>query len=209
MTHSYDPDADRNATSTSVVAGTVDEPAALAFDDDPFAADAFDDDLAAKLAAQSASPRATRTTLILGGLALVVGGFVGGVLVQRNFGATTSTGGPGGSLPAAIASGFPGGFGQAAGQGGQGTGGQGTGGQATGAGAGNATTGTVRLVDGTTIYIVTADGETVTVKTNDSTTVASAQAAALKDLKVGATVTVQGTANADGVVTATQVTTTK
>jgi hypothetical protein len=47
------------------------------------------------------------------------------------------------------------------------------------------------------------------VKTSDTTTVRTQQTTALTDLPVGATVTIQGTTDADGVVTATQVTATR
>ena len=79
--------------------------------------------------------------------------------------------------------------------------GQGRGNQST-----SATTGTVKLVDGTTVYLTLANGDIATVKTSDSTAVAVQQSAALKDLKVGQTVTVQGTAGTDGIISATRVT---
>jgi hypothetical protein len=64
----------------------------------------------------------------------------------------------------------------------------------------------VTLVDGDTVYVTTADGQVVIVKTSSSTTLRSEQALSLKDLKVGSTVTVAGSAGADGSVTATQIT---
>jgi hypothetical protein len=76
-----------------------------------------------------------------------------------------------------------------------------------GGGGGNATTGTIKLVDGTTIYLTTANGDTVTVKTSGDTVVTTP--AAVSDLKAGATVTVQGTADADGIITANRVTASK
>ena len=68
-----------------------------------------------------------------------------------------------------------------------------------------ATTGTVKLVDGTTVYMETADGSVVTVKTGDDTAVKIAKDGSLKDLKAGDKVTVEGTDSA-GTVTATSVT---
>jgi hypothetical protein len=159
--------------------------------------DPFDDDLADRLQTRAPRKKTPRTTMALAGIVVLVGGFVGGILVQKNFGTTTTTANtPGGT------GGF-GGFG-----GGQTGGGTGTnGGQAgTGAAARNATTGTVKLVDGTTLYITTADGSVVTVKTSGTTAVRSSQSAALKDIPAGATVTIQGTTGSDGTVTATQVT---
>jgi hypothetical protein len=150
------------------------------------------DDLAAEL--EKRAPRGVpgRTTLVLAGAVLVVAGFLGGVLVQKNYGTSAV---PLGNAVAARQNGgnaLPGGTG----------GGGGTG----GTGARNATTGTVKLVDGTTLYITTVDGETVTVKTSGTTTVRTEQTIALADVPVGATVSIQGTTGTDGVVTATQVT---
>jgi hypothetical protein len=154
------------------------------------------DDLAAELKKRAPLGVPSRTTLVLAGAVLVVVGFLGGVVVQKNYGAGPAASGGAGALANAIAAR------QNAG-GGAGNGGNG----GTGATGGrNATTGTVKLVDGTTVYITTADGETVTVKTSGTTTVRTEQAAALADVPVGSTVSIQGTTGTDGVVTATQVT---
>lgn len=160
----------------------------------------FEDDLADKLQARSPWRTTPRTTLALGGLVLVVGGFLAGVLVESNFGASaTST----------VQANGPGGFGGAGLGGGGFGGGPGGAGQAsTGPGqtAADTTTGTVKLVDGTTVYLTTADGQVVTVKTSATTTVTLEQPGALTDLIAGATVTVAGTTGTDGVITATHVT---
>ena len=163
--------------------------------------DPFDDDLASQLKARVPLNLTSRTTLALSGAVLIVVGFLGGVLVQKNFGATATPARTGfGNLGNAAAAGAGGAAGTGAGAGaGTGTGGS------TGAGRG-ATTGTVKFVDGTTIYLTTADGETITVKTSSSTAVKLQQSGAAKDIPVGATVVVQGTADADGIVTATTVT---
>ena len=101
------------------------------------------------------------------------------------------------------AGGFGGGRGGAGGGGaGAGAGGGGAGGAA---GGGQTTIGTVKSVDGTTIYITTASGATVAVKTNGSTAVRTDQTAKVGDIPVGASVTIRGTADASGSVTATQV----
>ena len=68
------------------------------------------------------------------------------------------------------------------------------------------TTGRIKLVDGTTLYVETADGTVVTVRTSGDTAVRTATAGKLKDVKAGDTVSVQGPAGADGTVTATTVT---
>jgi hypothetical protein len=166
--------------------------------------DPFDDDLSSQLKARTPLKLTSRTTLALSGVVLVVVGFIGGVLVQKNFGTTTPAAN---NRAGASANGFGGTGGGAggtgAGGGGSGTGGGGTGGAAAGR---NATTGTVKFVDGTTIYLTGADGSTITVKTSSTTAVRVLQTGSAKDIPVGATVVVQGTADADGIITATQVT---
>ncbi len=112
---------------------------------------------------------------------------------------------------------FPGGTGGAGGYGGRqgftGTGGQGQGQEqqqqpAAGTTETSAATteGTVKLVNGTTVYIVTSDGRTITVKTSDGTTVQLATDGALSDLAEGDTVTVAGATAGDSSVTATTIT---
>jgi len=140
-------------------------------DDDPFA-----DDLSEQLAARAPRRLANRTTAVLGGLVLLVGGFVAGAPVEKNFGHMPA---PASAAPTTFPSAFRGG------------------------GANNATTGTVKLVDGTTVYVALANGDVVTVKTDSNTTVT--QPGSLKDLPVGATVTVTGQTGSDGSVTATRI----
>jgi hypothetical protein len=165
------------------------------YGDVDLADDPFDDDLAERL--RSRTPlRVTRVTVGLAAAALVVVGFLGGVLVQKNVGATAPA-------AAALPTGFAGRFG-----GGNPNGGGG--GTGTGQGTPRAgTTGTVKLVDGTTLYITTAAGDVLIVKTSPTTAVRSEQSVALKDLKVGASVTVVGATAGDGSITATQVTATR
>jgi Cu/Ag efflux protein CusF len=160
------------------------------------------DDLSVGLARAAGKPWFSRTTLILGGLVLLVAGFLVGLQVSPAS-ATTPTsfnrGNLNGYLPGA--EGFPGGF---QGRNGGGTGansGTGTGRQA------QATTGKIKLVDGNTVYVEMADGSIVTVKVTDTTRVATS--ASVKDLKAGASVTVQGQADADGNITAGSITQTK
>jgi len=74
------------------------------------------------------------------------------------------------------------------------------------AGGSGVTIGTVKLVDGDTIYVQTADGNVVTVKTDSKTTVSTAKKGKVSDVKAGQSVTVQGAAGTDGTVTATSVT---
>jgi hypothetical protein len=165
-----------------------------------------DDGLAEELA--KAAPRKwwNKTTIVLGALALLVGGFVGGLQAQKQWGTSSSGSGnraaagfPGAGAGRYGAYGFPGG----GNFGGNGTGQQGAA-PTTAAAAG--TTGTVKLVDGATIYVQTPDGNVVTVKTDGRTTVSTATKSKVSDVKAGQSVTVQGTTGADGTVTATSVT---
>jgi len=176
--------------------------------------DPFADDLSERLDAVAPRRWTSRTTLALSGLVLLISGFVGGAQVQKHWGtaANASSNRPGVVLPSGnpFAGGNFGNFGGRGGGNGGGNGGGtgggtgGSGGNATSAAAG--TTGTVKLVDGTTVYLTTPDGQTVIVKTTPSTTVNVNQPGALKDLTPGATVTIQGQTASDGSVNATSIT---
>ncbi|MEV4625248.1 hypothetical protein AB0J90_03000 [Micromonospora sp. NPDC049523] len=162
-----------------------------------------DGDLAAELAAVAGRRWWNRATLYLGAAVLLIGGFLGGVQVQKSYGDPPGSGpaaatGRGTQRGAGGFAGFPGGAGRPDGT---------TGGSAPGADSGTAqtTTGTVKLVDGTTVYVQTDDGTVITVRTGADTAVAVAKTGSLKDLKAGDTVTVDGP-NSAGTVTATKVT---
>jgi hypothetical protein len=150
----------------------------------------MDDDLNDRLTKAAPRRLANRATYALAGVALVVVGFIGGAQVQKSYGTAPAASTPGGVNPAALASAF-------AGRGGA---------QGNNTTRSSGVTGTVKLVDGTTVYIETADGTTVIVKTTDKTTVSNP--GALKDLTAGSTVTVTGQ-QADGSVNATAITKTK
>jgi hypothetical protein len=161
-------------------------------------ADPFDDDLATELDARAPRPKVTRVTVALAGGLLLVIGFLAGSLAQRQWGTTATPSSPfgnnanganrvGGNLPGGL---LPSGR---AGNGG-----------ASGA---VPVTGTVKLVDGNTVYIVTSDGRVVTVKTSGTTTVS--QPGKLSDLAAGSSVTVTGQTGSDGTVTANSITKTK
>jgi hypothetical protein len=154
--------------------------------DDPFA-----DDLDKRLEQTAPRRYANRATYILVALVIGVGGFVAGAQVQKSYGNASAA--PA-SQPTALPSGFTG-------FGGNRAGGGNAGGQTN-----RPITGTVKLVDGTTVYVEQADGTVLTVRTSDSTTVQAPSS--LKDLKAGATVTVDGQ-NDNGTVTATNITRTK
>jgi hypothetical protein len=163
------------------------------------------DGLSAELAAAAPKKWWNRGTIGLGVAALLMGGFLGGVQAQKQWGATTTA-----------ATGFPGGTG-ARGTGGGGfprTGASGAPdaafpGAATTAAASNGTTGKVKLVNGKTIYVETEDGTVVTVKTDGSTIVNTATRGELSDVKAGQSITVEGETAGDGSVTAAEVTATK
>jgi hypothetical protein len=165
------------------------------------------DGLSAELAAAAPKKWWNKGTVGLGVAVLLMGGFLGGVQAQKQWGTTT----------ASAASGFPGG--------GTGTRGSGAGGfprtgasgapdaafpgAATTAAAANGTSGKVKLVNGKTIYVETEDGTVVTVKTDGSTTVNTATKGKLADVKAGQSITVEGATADDGSVTASKVTATK
>lgn len=83
----------------------------------------------------------------------------------------------------------------------------GTGVGAGGAGAGTkpAATGTIKAVDGNTIYVGQPDGTTRKVNANDSTRFSRTEPAELRDLQPGDRVTVEGPADKDGTVNAVRI----
>jgi hypothetical protein len=148
--------------------------------------------LEVELAAAASQRWWNRWTVYLVGATLVLGGFIGGIEMQKAYGSSAS---PAASGPQ----------GQRGGNGGYG--GFPGGGAVPSTAASRPTTGTVKLVDGTTVYVQTESGEMVTIRTNGETAVAVA--GALKDLKAGDKVTVQGQTDSEGTVTATTVTESK
>jgi hypothetical protein len=99
------------------------------------------------------------------------------------------------------------GAGAGAGAGGAGAGATaGTGAGAGGAGAAKPTaTGTVKVVDGNTIYVGQPDGTTRKVIANDSTRFSRTVPADLRDIQPGDRVTVEGPAEKDGTVNAVRI----
>ncbi|MEV4612224.1 hypothetical protein AB0K43_06410 [Kitasatospora sp. NPDC049258] len=148
-------------------------------------------------------------TLVLAGCVIAVLSFAGGVWYQKDNapaggGQRVAAGGQGQNGQNA---GRRGGFGQ--GQNGQGQNGQGQGGgQGGGPGGAGAgfTRGTVKQVDGSTVYLTDAAGNTVKVTTGDSTKVTLNKDGKVGDLQPGQSVTVVGSKAADGGFTATQLT---
>jgi hypothetical protein len=134
-------------------------------------------------------PPSVRTVLVAAVLAAF--GFTGGVLTAKHEGVTTaSTAGRGTALTAATGRGAT------------------TTGQGAAAGAGGATVGTVKLVNGSTIYLTTTNGSVVKVTTSGSTKLSVSATGKASDLKAGETVVVQGSTDSTGGVTATSVTAT-
>jgi hypothetical protein len=204
-------EADKSAGDQPVADDLAGDPAAI----DDLAEDPFADDLNDRLDAMAPKRWVSRSTVVLAALVLIIAGFVGGAQVQKHWG--TPAGASASNNPfAGGAGGLAGGAARRGGAGGTGSGGTGgftgggtggfNGGGGTAAGGAGGTTGTVKLVDGNTVYITTASGQTVIVKTTGSTSVSTSTAGSLKDLTAGSTVTIQGQAASDGSVTATKIT---
>ncbi|MEU3642030.1 hypothetical protein AB0E59_01520 [Lentzea sp. NPDC034063] len=128
-----------------------------------------------------------KTTVILGVAVLAIVAFVGGVFVQKSFGASETP-----ARTNAAGRQFPGGNG--------GTPPSGTNRQGGGQ-FGRGTVGTIDHVEGTTVYVKTQNGQIVKVSTSDATKVEVTSEGKLADLKAGQQVVVQGQAGSDGTVT--------
>jgi hypothetical protein len=128
----------------------------------------------------------TPLTRVLLALVVIAVAFLGGALLDRwQRPASSAT-----SNLASIAGRFGGGNGGA-------TGASGASG-ASGAAGGGATIGTVKLVDGTNVYVQDLQGNTIKVTTKPTTTVSVSKTGKASDLAPGSTVIVQGKQNADG-----------
>ena len=159
-------------------------------------------DIAAELAAPPRRKMPWLTLLLAGGV-IAAGSFAGGALVEKNNGSSSGAGGAAAAfakLRSGSGSGSTGGFGGFS-RGGSGTG-TGTG---TGAGGG-ATSGTIKLIDGNTIYVTNSSGNIVKITAGSSTSVSIASNGTVSQLQPGQTVTVRGTTDSSGNVTATSVT---
>ena len=153
------------------------------------------DDLGSALAARPPRLKLPKVTTALVVAVLVCAGFIGGALVQKHWGSSSSN-----SAAAAFGAGR-------AGRGGAGAGGFGGGAGGAGAGgAGNSVTGTVTVVSGNTLYVTASDGTVYTVKTSGSTTVNVTLTGTLAQLKPGQSVVVSGSSDNSGNVTATSIT---
>ena len=137
-------------------------------------------------------------TLVLAAVVVASAGFLGGALVGKHYGSSGS-----GDLAAtfsrlaARAS--------ASASGGSGGSGSGFGGRGGLFGGGNATIGTIKLIDGGTVYVQTTAGDIVQVTTSAGTKVTVSSTVPVKDLQPGETVIVMGSKNSSGAIAATSI----
>jgi hypothetical protein len=151
------------------------------------------------IAAELLARRRKKLPAITAALALAVAvaaGVVGGVEVQKHWGASTP------SATQARAAGFAGFAGRGGGAAAGGFSGFGGG---AGAGA-TGTSGTVTLIKGSTLYVTDASGNTVLVHTTAGSAVQKTVAATVKTVHPGDSVTVTGTQASDGSYSARQIT---
>ena len=166
----------------------------------------LDDDDAELTAVLTRRPRAKLPSLTLILLAIVVAsaGFLGGALVGKHYGSSGT-----GNLAAAFR-----GLAARAGASSSASAGSGTGSGGTGSGlggrgglfgGGNATIGTIKLIDGATVYVQTTAGDVVQVATSSGTKVTVSSTVPVKDLQPGETVIVEGSKNSSGAIAATSI----
>lgn len=162
----------------------------------------IDDDDAdfAELPPKRRVPRITKVLLV--GI-LVAAGFGGGVMIQKNFGASSASSPS--SFPS-FAGGLPAGFPTGGGGGGGGGASNDGSGQGSTAASGPVVVGTVVSVSGNDVTIKDLGGATHIVHVAATTGLATAGVDWSTSLKPGSTVSVNGTKADDGSVTATTVT---
>jgi len=149
-----------------------------------------DESLAADLRKTRVTTPFTRVLLVL--IVLSVG-FLGGALVDRWQRPSSSV-----SSVQSLISSFRRGARGGSGAAGTGGGAAGLFGGAGGGAGGGATIGTVKLVDGTNVYVQDSAGDDIKVTTSPSTQVTVSHPGKVSDLTPGSTVIVQGTASSDG-----------
>jgi len=156
-----------------------------------------DDDLTAVLTRR---PRAKlpSLTLVLAAIVVASAGFLVGALVGKHYGSSGSSnlaGAFSGLAARPTTSGASAGTGS----------GSGSGGRGGLFGGGNATIGTIKLIDGATVYVQTAAGDIVQVATSAGTKVTVSSTVPVKDLQPGETVIVAGSKNSSGAIAATSI----
>jgi hypothetical protein len=167
-------------------------------------------DIGAELAAPPRRKLPWLSLLLAAGV-IAAGSFAGGALVEKNNNSGSSSAASAFAKLRSGAAGGAGGFSRtgAGGTGtGSGTGGAGGfgGGFGGAGGAGGATTGTVKLVDGNTIYVSNSSGNIVKITAGGSTSVSIAKSGTVSQIEPGQTVTVRGTTDSSGNVDATSIT---
>ena len=139
-------------------------------------------------------------TLVLAAIVVASAGFLVGALVGKHYGGSSS-----GNLAGAFG-GFAARPTTSGGSAGGGAGSvAGTGGRTGLFGGGNATVGTIKLIDGATVYVQTAAGDIVQVATSAGTKVTVSSTVPVKDLQPGETVIVMGSKNSSGAIAATSI----
>ena len=163
-----------------------------------------DDDLTAVLTRR---PRAKlpSITLILVAIVVASAGFLGGALVGKHYGSSSSSNLAAAFRGLAARASSSASAGSGAGGTGTGAGGSGTGGRSGLFGGGNATIGTIKLIDGGTVYVQTTAGDIVQVATSAGTKVTVSSTVPVKDLQPGETVIVMGSKNSSGAIAATSI----
>ena len=151
-------------------------------------------------------------TVVLVVVVVASAGFIGGILVGKHYGSSGGLASRLGAFAAAEASPSAGtGSGSRTGLGGAGGGFGGARGGLSGTGGtggfveGNATVGTIKLIDGSTLYVTTSAGDIVQVVTSSGTKVTVSSTVPVKDLQPGETVIVEGSKNSSGGVSATSI----
>lgn len=138
-------------------------------------------------------------TLILVAIVVASAGFLGGALVGKHYGSSGT-----GSLAAAFR-GLAARATATASPGASGSTGSGFAGRGGVLGGGNATIGTIKLIDGSIVYVQNTEGDIVQVATSSGTKVTISETVPVKDLQPGETVIVEGSKNKSGAIAATSI----
>jgi len=167
----------------------------------------IDEDDAELTAVLTRRPRAKlpSLTLVLAAVVVASAGFLGGALVGKHYGSSSS-----GNLAAEFrrlagaraSTSASASAGSGTGSAGSGLAGRGGGGLF---GGGNATVGSIKLIDGNTVYVQTTSGDIVQVTTSAGTKVTVSSTVPVKDLRPGETVIVEGSKNSSGAIAATSI----
>jgi hypothetical protein len=145
----------------------------------------------------------TPVPIALAAVLLTACGFIGGVLVEKGQGTSSSSTGAASGLAARFAGLRGTGAGTGTSAAGASAGGASAGGFAGGAGgAGGATTGQVAFIQGSTLYVTNTQGNTVKVNTSPASTVTKTVSSSVKAIHPGETVVIVGAAGAGGTVSA-------